>query len=74
MIHHSCGFIGFILICVVCFDLFVVGQIISAEIFKDSKNLIDITGITCGKGFSGLQKKYNLSSLVTFFLSDELLK
>lgn len=40
---------------------FVVGQIISAEIFKDSKNLIDITGITCGKGFSGLQKKYNFA-------------
>jgi large subunit ribosomal protein L3 len=40
---------------------FAIGQIICADIFKNSKNLIDITGTTCGKGFSGLQKKYNFA-------------
>ena len=39
---------------------FNVGQIINAESFN-SGDLINISGKTCGKGFSGLQKRYNFA-------------
>ena len=37
---------------------FTLGQVINSSIFE-SGNLIDVTGNTNGKGFSGLQKRYN---------------
>ena len=39
---------------------FNVGQIINAESFN-SGEFINISGKTCGKGFSGLQKRYNFA-------------
>jgi large subunit ribosomal protein L3 len=39
---------------------FTVGQIINAESFN-SGEFINISGKTCGKGFSGLQKRYNFA-------------
>lgn len=39
---------------------FKVGQVINVESFTAGQ-LIDITGKSCGKGFSGLQKRYNFS-------------
>ena len=39
---------------------FTVGQIINAESFN-SGEVINVSGKTCGKGFSGLQKRYNFA-------------
>jgi len=39
---------------------FKVGQVINVESFTAGQ-LIDVTGKSCGKGFSGLQKRYNFS-------------
>ena len=39
---------------------FTVGQIINAESFN-SGEIINVSGKTCGKGFSGLQKRYNFA-------------
>ncbi len=39
---------------------FTVGQVITAEAFSEGQH-IDITGKSSGKGFSGLQKRYNFA-------------
>jgi|TARA_B110000977_G_scaffold174668_1_gene228723 large subunit ribosomal protein L3 len=39
---------------------FNIGQEISLDLFNETK-FIDISGKTCGKGFSGLQKRHNFS-------------
>jgi len=41
-------------------EKFKVGQILNVEIFEAGQ-LVNITGRSCGKGFSGLQKRYNFS-------------
>ena len=38
---------------------FSIGQIIDTEVFKNSVKFIDVSGITAGKGFSGLQKRHD---------------